>query len=211
MKSFFKNVVQRKEGPGLVGKMVKVGSYMVRVETLLGEGGFASIYRVRDGNTNKAYALKHMRLAGEQEALTDCHTEVEAMKLLAGQPYILPLKAVAFTGARGAEQEAYLLLELCQENLVEYMSRKGPFSDKQVMHIFQCACRAVTALHLSDPPMAHRHAPSTCDYDLKARSPVSAEILGNASLWLIQCNMTDYSSAWSRVNRFTLHQEPSLL
>lgn len=156
MKSFFKNVVQRKDGPGLVGKTMKVGSYMVRVEALLGEGGFASIYRARDGNTNKAYAMKHMRLAGEEEALTDCHTEVDAMKLLAGQPNILPLKAVAFTGPRGAEQEAYLLLELCSENLVEFMNRKGPLSDKAVVHIFQCACRAVAAMHLSEPPLAHR-------------------------------------------------------
>lgn len=156
MKSFFKNVVQRKESSGLVGKMVKVGSYMVRIEALLGEGGFASIYKARDGNSNKVYALKHMRLAGEEEALSDCHTEVEAMKLLAGQPNILPLKAVAFTGPRGAEQEAYLLLELCQENLVEHMNRKGPLSDRLVVHTFQCACRAVAAMHLSDPPMAHR-------------------------------------------------------
>ena len=156
MKSFFKNVVARKEPSGLVGKMVKVGSYMVRIEALLGEGGFASIYKARDGNTNRVYALKHMRLAGEEEALTDCHTEVNAMKLLAGQPYILPLKAVAFTGARGAEQEAYLLLELCQENLVEHMQHTGPLSNKAVMHVFQCACRAVAAMHLADPPMAHR-------------------------------------------------------
>ena len=156
MKSFFKNVVQRKENSGLVGRMVKVGSYMVRIESLLGEGGFASIYKARDNNTNKAYALKHMRLAGEEEALQDCHTEVDAMKLLAGQANVLSLKAVAFTGARGAEQEAYLLLELCQENLVEYINRKGPLSDKAVVHVFQCACRAVAAMHLSDPPMAHR-------------------------------------------------------
>ncbi|KAK9806620.1 hypothetical protein WJX73_000737 [Symbiochloris irregularis] len=170
MKSFFKNaaanaaaVVQRKDGPGLVGKMMKVGSYMVRVESLLGEGGFASIYKARDTTTNKAYALKHMRLAGEREALSDCHTEVDAMKLLAGQPNILTLKAVAFSGSKGAEQEAYLLLELCQENLVEHINRKGrALDDKGVIHIFQCACRAVAAMHLSEPPMAHR--------DLKAEN-----------------------------------------
>ena len=159
MKSFFKNVVQRKETPGMVGKVLKVGSYMVRIEAQLGEGGFAAIYKVRDNTTNKAYALKHMRLAGEQEALTDCYTEVDAMKLLAGQPNILALKAVAFTGSRGAEQEAYLLLELCQENLVEYLIRKAsPLSDRAVIQIFQCACRAVAAMHLSDPPIAHRSA-----------------------------------------------------
>ena len=72
---FLKNVVQRKE-TGLVGKIVTVGPYSVRVEAHLGDGGFAAIYRARDAATSAAFALKHMRMGGDAEALRDCYTEV---------------------------------------------------------------------------------------------------------------------------------------
>lgn len=78
---FLRNVVQRKEG-GLVGRTFRVGAYTIRVEAHLGDGGFASIYRVRDTSSNSAFALKHMRMGGEPEALVDCHTEVHFASLL---------------------------------------------------------------------------------------------------------------------------------
>ena len=66
----------------LVGKMMKIGAYSVRVEALLGEGGFAQIYKVKDSVSGAVFALKHMRLAGEGEALTDCHAEVDTLQQL---------------------------------------------------------------------------------------------------------------------------------
>ncbi len=74
---FLRNVVQRKE-TGLMGKTLQVGPYSVRVEAHLGDGGFAAIYRVRDMNTSSAFALKHMRLGADPEALRDCHIEVSS-------------------------------------------------------------------------------------------------------------------------------------
>jgi hypothetical protein len=72
---FLRNVVQRKE-TGLAGKTLRVGPYTVRVEAHLGDGGFAAIYRVRDMTTPAVFALKHMRLGADPEALRDCHVEV---------------------------------------------------------------------------------------------------------------------------------------
>ena len=72
---FLKHVVQRKE-TGLIGRIIKVGPYSVRVEAHLGDGGFAAIYRARDAATSAAFALKHMRMGGDPEALRDCYTEV---------------------------------------------------------------------------------------------------------------------------------------
>ena len=47
MKSFLRNVVQRKDsGGGLLGRTVKVGPYTVRVESHIADGGFACIYKV---------------------------------------------------------------------------------------------------------------------------------------------------------------------
>ena len=72
---FLRTVVQRKEG-GLAGKTLKVGMYTVKVEAVLGDGGFAVIYRARDIASPAVYALKHVRMGGEPEALADCKTEV---------------------------------------------------------------------------------------------------------------------------------------
>lgn len=76
------NAARAGQQGALVGKMLKIGAYSVRVETLLGEGGFAQIYKVKDTLSGSVYALKHMRLAGEGEALTDCHAEVDTLQQL---------------------------------------------------------------------------------------------------------------------------------
>ena len=73
---FLRTVVQRKDSGSLVGKVLKVGMYTVRVEAHLGDGGFAVIYRARDVASPALYALKHVCMAGEPEALADCHMEV---------------------------------------------------------------------------------------------------------------------------------------
>ena len=48
-------------GP-LTGKTIKVQAYNVKVENVLGEGGFATIYRCSDNTTKATFALKHFRL-----------------------------------------------------------------------------------------------------------------------------------------------------
>lgn len=73
---FLRTVVQRKDSGSLVGKVLKVGMYTVKVEAHLGDGGFAVIYRARDASSSALYALKHVRMAGEPEALADCRMEV---------------------------------------------------------------------------------------------------------------------------------------
>ena len=66
----------------MVGKMMKIGQYSVRVEAFLAEGGFAQLFRVKDSLSGASFALKHMRLAGEGEALADCHAEVDSLQQL---------------------------------------------------------------------------------------------------------------------------------
>lgn len=43
------------------------------------------------------------------------------MRALRECPYVLHLRAVAFVGPAGAEEEAFMLLDLCRENLVSYL------------------------------------------------------------------------------------------
>lgn len=50
-----------RKGP-LTGKALEIGTYQVEVGAVLGEGGFATVYRALDVNTERSMALKHFRL-----------------------------------------------------------------------------------------------------------------------------------------------------
>ncbi|DBB05603.1 TPA: hypothetical protein ACH3X1_012546 [Trebouxia sp. C0004] len=167
MKSFLKDLKgfgQKAEAKGmLIGKTIKVGAYTIRPEAVLGTGGFATIYKVRDSTSGAVYALKHMHLMGDRDAIADCQTEVDTLKRLRDIPTVLTLRAVAYAGVKGQEQEAFLLLDMCQDNLVEYLSKRdSQLPDSQVITIFHAVCQAVAAMHHNTPPLAHR--------DLKAEN-----------------------------------------
>ena len=162
MKSFFKNVqvglAQRKGEGVLAGKIMRLGQYSVRVENHIGEGGFASIYKVRETTTGQAFALKHMRLAGDQECIRDMTVEVQTMMTLRGLPHVLKLVAIGYAGPEQARQEAYLLMDLCKDSLVGYMTQRDfKLKDFEVVDIFKSVCAAVAAMHAQNPPMAHRY------------------------------------------------------
>ncbi len=172
MRSLLRSVVQRKDG-GLVGRTLKVGPYTCKVEAHLGDGGSATIYRVRDNSSGAAYALKHIRLAGEADARADCETEVETMKRLRGHPNILTLRAVALAGPKGAEQEAFLLLDLCRDSLPGYLAeRGGQLGDGDVLTIFHAAAKAVAVMHHQNPLAVH--APERARSAAPARAPCPA-------------------------------------
>jgi len=161
MKSFLKDLKgfgQKAEAKGmLIGKTIKVGAYTIRPEAVLGTGGFATIYKVRDSTSGAVYALKHMHLMGDRDAIADCQTEVDTLRMLRDIPTVLTLRAVAYAGVKGQEQEAFLLLDMCQDNLVEYLSKRdSQLPDSQVITIFHAVCQAVAAMHHNTPPLAHR-------------------------------------------------------
>ncbi len=96
---------QKKEEGALINKTVQVGQYHVRVESMLGQGGYADIYRVRDASSGQTFALKHLRLQGDQEHITEVQREAKTMAKLRGHPNVLRLYAVAFAGPKGGETE----------------------------------------------------------------------------------------------------------
>ncbi len=61
--AWLKSLKPSKAGSGpLTGKTIKVQAYSAKVENVLGEGGFATIYRCSDITTKATFALKHFRL-----------------------------------------------------------------------------------------------------------------------------------------------------
>ncbi|CAD7705229.1 unnamed protein product [Ostreobium quekettii] len=140
----------------LVGKVVQVGQHRLKVEAHLGEGGFASIYRVKEVTSGEMFALKHLRLGGK-ETVDLVRREAKVMNRLKGRPNILRLISVAFGGEVGAETDAYMLLDLCPDNLFRYLQRKEfKVSDGQLLEIFWAVCNAVAEMHSLEPPLTHR-------------------------------------------------------
>eukprot|EP00803_Ostreobium_quekettii_P003254 evm.model.scf_876.3 EVM.evm.TU.scf_876.3 scf_876:14273-18197(-) len=140
----------------LVGKVVQVGHYRLKVEAHLGEGGFASIYRVKDLASGELFALKHLRL-GSKETVEMVRHEAKVMNRLKGHPNVLRLISVAFGGEAGAETDAYMLLDLCPDNLFRYLQRKDfKVTDARLLEIFGAVCSAVAEMHSLEPPLTHR-------------------------------------------------------
>lgn len=102
MKKFIEKLGKKENTNSLLGKTVIVGQYKVLVEKLIGEGGFASIYKAHDvNNPGTIYALKHMRLHADSDAIKEVQQEAKTMAKLKGHPNILRLLAVAFAGPPG--------------------------------------------------------------------------------------------------------------
>ena len=92
---------------------------------------------------------------------------METLKKLRDHPNVLTLRAVAYVGAKGAEQEAFLLLDLCRESLVEHLrAQEAPLPDADVLTIFHSVCRAVALMHHQNPPLSHRHARGAACHEL---------------------------------------------
>ena len=141
-------------GP-LTGKILPLGDRTLKVEAVLGEGGFATIYRAVDAVTQETFALKHFMLSGDLEAERDVQTEVAVMRALTDCPYVLSLHGAALgTGS------AYLLLDYCHGtlagHLIERSNTGNRLSDAEVTAAFLPIARAVAAMHAMDPPMTHR-------------------------------------------------------
>ena len=142
---------KKREASGpLTGRTLPLGEHTVKVEAVIGEGGFATIYRTVDINTQATFALKHFMLSGDEVAERDVHTEVAVMRALSSCPHILNLR-----GAALGKGEAFLLLDFCQGTLAGLMMDRS-LSDNDVRAVFLPVARAISALHAMNPPMAHR-------------------------------------------------------
>lgn len=71
----------------------------------MGQGGYSDIYRVADGS-GALYALKHLRLAGNPEHITEVQREAKTMARVRGGARLLRLclqQRVAARRSVGAE------------------------------------------------------------------------------------------------------------
>ena len=152
--NLLKNLVGKSDENGVVGKQFQIGPFQVKVEAKLAEGGYASIFRVRDVEKGTPFAMKLIRVQGNPEALEEVKVEARVMQQLRSHPQVLRLHAVTLVGPKGAE-DCLMLLDLCEHSLVD-AARKRQLDPRACMEAFHDTCKAVAHMHAQQPPLAHR-------------------------------------------------------
>lgn len=161
-------------------KPVTVGHITVRPTALIGEGGFAYVFRAAT-DTGQEYALKRVLCGDGTPLLAQMRAEIGVMNEVRGHPNVVQL--VAFSETRLASRqctEVCLLMELVPggnvgELMVEAINgpaqsrlmakligsgntgqRDAHIPAKSALSLFAAAASAVAYLHSASPPIAHR-------------------------------------------------------
>ena len=186
----------------LVGRVLDVGALTLRVEGVVGEGGFSTIYKARDVATGSLCALKHVRVGGDPGVAADADTEVATLTALARCPAALGLQGAATVGGE-VPTDAYLAVDLCGESLADTLlaastTPAGTLPLTVGLPAWRAAVAAVAAMHALTPPITHR--------DVKAENvlrvlPPSAAVgapLPSSSSTHTRWVLADFGSATTR-------------
>ena len=125
-----------------------------RIESVLGCGGFSTIYLVRDDGSQSLYALKEV-LSPSRRELEQLTFEYELLTRL--EHPSLPHVYQVFTDETA--HHTYILMEYIEgmngeELRKQYPASRIPLSD--VLHIMTPIMEAVRFLHQQKPPVLHR-------------------------------------------------------
>ncbi|KAI4252483.1 MAG: hypothetical protein LQ352_004263, partial [Teloschistes flavicans] len=143
------------------GTKVQVGTHRVVIVRYLSEGGFAHVYLVRlpkPINGDDGAVLKRVAVA-DKEALANMRTEVETMKKLRGQRYIVTYIDSHASQLKGGGYEVFLLMEYCNGGgLIDFMNTRlqNRLTEPEVLKIFSDAALGVACMHYLKPPLLHR-------------------------------------------------------
>ena len=148
-------------GAFLPGTKVQVGSHRVIIEKYLSEGGYAHVYVVRlpkpiDGND--LAVLKRVAVPDKEE-LASMRTEVDTMKRLRGQNYIVKYIDSHASQLKGSGYEVFLLMEYCAGGgLIDFMNTRlqQRLTEPEILRIFTDVARGVASMHYLKPPLLHR-------------------------------------------------------
>ncbi|KAL8965464.1 MAG: hypothetical protein Q9183_003839 [Haloplaca sp. 2 TL-2023] len=143
------------------GTKVQVGGHRVVIVRYLSEGGFAHVYLVRlpkPINGNDGAVLKRVAVP-DKDALANMRTEVETMKKLRGQRYIVTYIDSHASQLKGGGYEVFLLMEYCDGGgLIDFMNTRlqNRLTEPEVLKIFSDAALGVACMHYLKPPLLHR-------------------------------------------------------
>nr|XP_027201464.1 cyclin-G-associated kinase-like [Dermatophagoides pteronyssinus] len=124
-----------------VGDIVDIGTYHLRLELLIAEGGFGYVYQAKDLKTNKIYAIKRM-ISSDNESRNEIENEISILERIQTHRHIME-----FYGYNIIKSNIYYLLcEHCGSGSLKDF--KLPIIDKQLLNriIFQLTL-ALEKLH----------------------------------------------------------------
>ena len=148
-------------GTFLPGTKVQVGSHRVVVEKYLSEGGYAHVYVVRPPepiDNHELAVLKRVAVPDKGE-LSNMRTEVETMKRLRGQKYIVKYIDSHASQLKGSGYEVFLLMEYCAGGgLIDFMNTRlqNRLTEPEILRIFTDVTLGVASMHYLKPPLMHR-------------------------------------------------------
>ena len=143
------------------GTKVQVGGHRVVIVRYLSEGGFAHVYLVRlpkPINGDDCAVLKRVAVP-DKDALASMRTEVETMKKLRGQPYIVTYIDSHASALKAGGYEVFLLMEYCNGGgLIDFMNTRlqNRLTESEVLKIFSDTALGVACMHYLKPPLLHR-------------------------------------------------------
>lgn len=115
------------------------------IEKLLGEGGFANVYQVRDVHSGELFALKKINVTNmARENLAQIKSEVNLWREVSGQRNIVTIHAVQQLG-----DDLYILQDLCQGGTLFDLLMKfdGKLQEGQILHILKDICTGLQHMH----------------------------------------------------------------
>ncbi|GAB0131780.1 hypothetical protein EsDP_00000239 [Epichloe bromicola] len=143
---------------------LKINGRSFKILRLLGEGGFSYVYLVEDTTSHQLFALKKIRCPFGAESVQQAMREVDAYRLFAHIPTIIPAVDHSVATERGADETTktvYVLLpyyrrgnlqDMINANLVNH----GSFPERHLMMLFLGVCKALRAMHEYKAPPAER-------------------------------------------------------
>jgi hypothetical protein len=163
-------------------RVLSVNNRRLVVVRELGEGGFSFVYLTRDKRTGKLFAVKQLR-AQSQEQSRMVRREIEVQQALE-HPNILPLIDHA-TKSLPRYDEILLVFPAYQRGTVydvvrEMHLRGQQMSTDHALGIFAGIVAGVNAMHVHEPPYAHR--------DLKPHNVLLDEKDQSVSATLYRCH-----------------------
>lgn len=198
----------------MIDSTVRVDNKKLVIESIIAEGGFGYVYRVRDLNSNSKYALKKIN-STDKETQSEIENEIDILKCLQKHPHIMEFLGYTKSGPNGVIYEdnnngssnsnggshsfTYLILS-------EYCDR-GTLSDLGLpIKELECSLRIIYQIALA---LEHIHGIGIIHRDIKAEN-----ILFDSRGFVKLC---DFGSAtrqnyaptisWTPLERSTVEEE----
>ena len=133
-------------GPGATRSNDDLGIPGIDAAEPIGRGGFAIVYRARQGAFNRTVAVKVLSVSVSDEDRSLYARELAAMGTLTGHPNIVTVFSSGFT----ADGRPYMVLEYLPEgSLAERLRRSGPLPWPEAVSIGVRLAEALAAAHLA--------------------------------------------------------------